>query len=150
MHKVEFRQNNLTLLENNTYNITIPTITQFNKSKDLEILDSNQYNKVQSFVNLENILILSIAIVISSIITLSVLAIISRIKKCLSIKKKCNKNVKINKVPVTIEMDHNLRKFPTNLENKIMSDINKFEKRRNQVVYNEIEDHDYGLPNDNY
>ena len=47
-------------------------------------------------------------------------------------------------------MDHNLIKFPTNLENKIMSDINKFEKRRKQVVYNEIEVNDYWLPDDNY
>ena len=46
-------------------------------------------------------------------------------------------------------MDHNLRKFPTNLESKTMSDINNFEKRRNQVVYNEIEINDYRLPNDN-
>ena len=150
MHKIKFRQKNFTLLENKNYNISIPTITQFNKSKDLEILDSNQYNKVQSFVNLENILILSIAIVISSIITLSVLAIITRIKKCLSIKKKCNKYVKSNQVPVTIELDHNLRKFPTSLETKIMSDIDKFEKRKKQVIYNDIEINDYGFPKDNY
>ena len=141
MNEVKFKQN-FTLLENTISNISFPTITKFNRSKDLDILDSNHENKVQSFVNLENVLILIISIVISSIITISVLAIISRIKKCLSLKKKCNKNVKINKVPVTIEMDHNLRKFPTNLENKIMSDINKFEKRRNQVVYNEIEIND--------
>ena len=103
MHKVKFGQNNFTPFENNIHNITIPTITQFNKSKDLEILDSNQnqYNNVQSFVNLENILILSIAIVLSSIITLSVLAIIIRVKKCLSIKNNCNKKVKSNQVPVT-------------------------------------------------
>ena len=85
MHKVKFGQNNFTPFENNIHNITIPTITQFNKSKDLEILDFNQNlsNNVQSFVNVKNILILSITIVISSIITLSVLAIITRIKKCL-------------------------------------------------------------------
>ena len=150
MHEIKFRQKNFTLLENKNYNISIPTITQFNKSKDLEILDSNQYNKVQSFVNLENILILSIAIVISSIITLSVLAIITRIKKCLSIKNNCNKNVKSNQVPVTIELDHKLRKFPTSLETKIMSDIDKFEKRKKQVIYNDIEINDYEFPKDNY
>ena len=66
------------------------------------------------------------------------------------LKKKCNKNVKIDKVPVTIEMDHNLRKMPTNIENKIITDINKFENRKKHVVYNEIEVNDYWLPDDNY
>ena len=78
------------------------------------------------------------------------LAILWKIKKCLSLRKKCNKKNKIDKVPVTIEMDHNLRKLPTNLENKIIADINKFENRKKHVVYNEIEVIDYGLPDDNY
>ena len=135
MHKVKFGQNNFTPFENNIHNITIPTITQFNKSKDLEILDFNQnlYNKVQSFVNVENILILSIAIVISSIVTLSVLVIFTRVKKCLSTKNNCNTNVKSK-----------LRKFPTRLETKRNSDMNKFENRK-KVIYNDIDILDYEL-----
>ena len=112
MHKVKFGQNNFTPFENNIHNITIPTITQFNKSKDLELLDSNLYNRVQSFVNVENILILSIAIVISSIVTLSVLIIYSRVKKCLSTKNNYNTNFKSK-----------LRKFPTRLETKENSEL---------------------------
>ena len=121
IHKVKFGQNNFTPFENNIQNITIPTITQFNKSKDLEILDfnQNQYNNVQSIVNLENILILSIAIVFSSIITLSTLVIFTRVKKCLSTKNNCNTNVKSNQVPVTMELDHKHRKFPTRFYNDI-------------------------------
>ena len=167
MNEIKFKQN-FTLFENIFSNISFPTITKFNRSKDLDILDSNHENKVQSFVNLENVLILIISIVISSILTLTVLAILWKIKKCLSLRKKCNKNFKIDKVPITIEMDHNLRKLPTNLENKIISDINKFENRKKHVVsndiadinkcenkkkhvvYNEIEVIDYWLPDDNY
>ena len=47
-------------------------------------------------------------------------------------------------------MDHNLRKLPTNLENKIIADINKFENRKKHVVSNEIEVNEYWLPDDNY
>ena len=31
-----------------------------------------------------------------------------------------------------------------------MSDIDKFEKRKKQVIYNDIEINDYGFPKDNY
>ena len=149
MNEVKFKQN-FTLLENTISNISFPTITKFNRSKDLDILDSNHENKVKSFVNLENVLILIVSIVISTFITITVLVILLKIKKCLSLRKKCNENFKIDKVPVTIEMDHNLRKLPTNLENKIIADINKFENRKKHVVSNEIEVNDYWLPDDNY
>ena len=112
MHKVKFGQNNFTPFENNIHNITIPTITQFNKSKELENLDFNQnlYNKAQSIVNVENILILSMAILISSIVTLSILVIYTKVKKWLSTKKYYNNNVKRN------------------------SDMNSFENRK-KVIY---------------
>ena len=74
-----------------------------------------------------------IAIVISSIITLSVLVIFTRVKKCLSTKNNCNTNVKSK-----------LRKFPTRLETKINSDMNKFENRK-KVIYNDIDILDYEL-----
>ena len=49
MHKINFKLN-YTLLENKVFNMTLPTISQFNKSNDLESLDSNHNNKVLSFV----------------------------------------------------------------------------------------------------
>ena len=49
MQEIKFELN-YTLLENKVFNMTLPTISQFNKSNDLESLDSNHNNKVLSFV----------------------------------------------------------------------------------------------------
>ena len=62
----------------------------------------------------------------------------------------CKEDFKIDKVPVTIEVDHNLSNLPTNLENRIIADIKKTDNRKKLVVSNDIEVNEYWLPEDNY
>ena len=120
-------------------------------SKDLDILDTNhESNEVISFISLENLVILIASIIMSTIITIIVLVIFLKIKKCLSIRKKYKENYKINKLPVTIEVDSKLNHLPTTLEDRIIADMNKVDNKKKFIVSNGNEVNENWLPEDDY
>ena len=82
----------------------------------------------------------------STIITIIVLVNFLKIKKCLSIRKKYKENYKINKLPVTIEVDSKLNHLPTALEDKIISDMNKADNKKKLIVSNCNEVNENWLP----
>ena len=117
----------------------------------LDLLDTNhESNKVISFISLENLVILIASIIKSTIITIIVLVIFLKIKKCLSIRKKYKENYKINKLPVTFEVDSKLNQLPTTLEDRIIADMNKADNKKKLIVSNCNEVNENWLPENDY
>ena len=116
-------------------------------SKDLDLLDTNhESNKVTSFISLEILVILIASVIFSTFITITVIVIFLKVKKCLSLRKKSKENSKINQLPITIEVDSKLNHLPTALEDKIISDINKADNKKKLIVSNCNEVNENWLP----